>query len=190
MRIITRKQAKTQGLLRYYTNKPCKRDHIAERITSTSDCVECKQLKEKERYHQNKNYRQEHYQRNRELCLARQKRLYETHYDDILVYQSEWRANNKERISQYRKDNSELYAFHTAKRRATLIQATPKWAEFDMILELYQQAKQLSDSTGVKHEVDHTIPLNHKLVCGLHCIANLQVITKRENCIKHNKYVV
>lgn len=39
--IITRAQAKAQGLKRYYTGKTCRAGHIAERYVATASCVAC-----------------------------------------------------------------------------------------------------------------------------------------------------
>ena len=41
MKIISRKEAKGLGLSRYFTGKPCKHGHIAERDTGAGRCVEC-----------------------------------------------------------------------------------------------------------------------------------------------------
>jgi 5-methylcytosine-specific restriction endonuclease McrA len=41
MRVITRKIAISQNLIRYYTGKPCKNGHIAERFVSSGGCEEC-----------------------------------------------------------------------------------------------------------------------------------------------------
>lgn len=41
MEIITRQQAKEQGLARYFTGKPCKHGHISEKTVSGGSCVEC-----------------------------------------------------------------------------------------------------------------------------------------------------
>ena len=38
---ISRKQAKSEGKTRYFTGKPCKHGHIAERYTSVGTCVQC-----------------------------------------------------------------------------------------------------------------------------------------------------
>jgi 5-methylcytosine-specific restriction endonuclease McrA len=39
--IILRKHARAQGLPRYFTGKPCKRGHVAERYTRNLTCVMC-----------------------------------------------------------------------------------------------------------------------------------------------------
>lgn len=39
--IITREAAHAQGLKRYYTGVPCKRDHVCERFVANTGCVMC-----------------------------------------------------------------------------------------------------------------------------------------------------
>ena len=41
MDIISRKEAKEQGLNRYFTGKPCKHGHVAERLVANRTCAEC-----------------------------------------------------------------------------------------------------------------------------------------------------
>lgn len=67
---------------------------------------------------------------------------------------------------------------------------TPVWANQAKIKEIYKKAVELTESTGVMHEVDHIVPISHKLVCGLHNEFNLQVLTKTENREKRNKFLV
>lgn len=44
MRVISCKLAKEQGLPKYFTGKPCKHGHLAERRVSDRGCVECSAL--------------------------------------------------------------------------------------------------------------------------------------------------
>ena len=42
--IITRKDAITRGLNRFYTGKPCRKKHIAERAIFNGGCIECMKI--------------------------------------------------------------------------------------------------------------------------------------------------
>lgn len=53
-------------------------------------------------------------------------------------------------------------------------------------MEAHEIAQMRLAVTGEKWEVDHIVPLQSKLVCGLHNEFNLQVITQRENSSKRN----
>ena len=76
---------------------------------------------------------------------------------------------------------------HMAKRRATVLQRTPKWLTKEhlaQIVAVYAEAQRLTAETGVKHHVDHVIPLMGKTVCGLHVPWNLRAIPQSENLKK------
>jgi hypothetical protein len=70
---------------------------------------------------------------------------------------------------------------------STRKEATPAWANIDAIKALYVESRRLTQVTGERHHVDHTVPLRNKLVCGLHCEANMRVLPAVENWRKHNK---
>ena len=42
---ISRKIARERGLVRYFTGKPCKHGHVAERLLSNRACVVCAKLR-------------------------------------------------------------------------------------------------------------------------------------------------
>lgn len=82
-----------------------------------------------------------------------------------------WAARNKPKRAE-----------QAQKRRAHLLQATPRWADRESIVEIYYEA----EYHGL--QVDHIVPLRSKLVCGLHCEANLQLLTEAANKSKSNRH--
>ena len=96
----------------------------------------------------------------------------------------------KKRNSEYRKRNPDKVRFWNANRKKSIKQATPKWLTKEhkkQILGFYTKAQKLEEQTGIKHHVDHIMPIKNQILCGLHVPWNLQVITKEENLKKHNK---
>lgn len=77
------------------------------------------------------------------------------------------------------------------KRRTILLRlATPRWANREKVLEVYQERERLSVETGIPHDVDHIVPIVNRHVCGLHCEFNLRVIPAFENRTKSNRYEI
>lgn len=54
------------------------------------------------------------------------------------------------------------------------------------IKRVYIEAARLTRVTGVVHDVDHIVPLNHPRVCGLHVAWNLRPMPARTNGAKGN----
>jgi hypothetical protein len=93
----------------------------------------------------------------------------------------------------WRKNNPDKRAATHAKRRAEQLKATPKWLTKEHFLEIegfYKLAKLMEKQLGGKYDVDHIVPFKGSNVSGLHVPWNLQVLTKKENIKKSNKYMV
>ncbi len=103
----------------------------------------------------------------------------------------EWYEKNKDHraksYAKWAKENKHIINSIVAKRNAAKMMATPPWADFAAIRAIYAEAASLTAETGVRHEVDHFYPLQGETVCGLHCEANLQILTKVENIRKKNR---
>ena len=110
--------------------------------------------------------------------------------EKILAY---GRSAYHKKREYYKEKNQRWYKLNAARatakviaRKAAMLKATPKWADINAIRNIYEMAQKLSNANGVKHHVDHIVPLKSPLVCGLHCEQNLRVITATENCCKKN----
>ena len=118
-------------------------------------------------------------------------------------YKKEYRAKNKEMLSikrkQYYADNKERsnelskqhYKDNTARMLASMgkDQAVARGAvlpdnyTLDSCVPFYEEARRLTQETGIQHHVDNIIPCT---VGGLHCPTNLQVLTAQANMAKSN----
>ena len=95
--------------------------------------------------------------------------------------------------STYRKENLDKHAAKETKRRAAKISRTPAWLTEDdhwMIEQSYELAALRTKMFGFAWEVDHVLPLQGKIVSGLHIPTNLQVIPATLNRQKNNRYEV
>lgn len=104
----------------------------------------------------------------------------------------QWHKANPRDRSEYKKrwyeDNKHRYRGYNASRRAALFNACPSWVDQYELVLVYHEAVRLTRETGLPHEVDHIVPLQHDNVCGLHVPWNLQVITKSANREKSNRH--
>lgn len=179
--VISRDDAKAQGLSRFHTGMPCVRGHQAPRFVSTKACVICAR-------------------ENQSKWDARNPdklRQYTAAYDSANREQrrqaaQDYRKHNPEAAngatSRYRKRNPGIVNAHCSARRARQLSATPTWLDPKDFEAIYTQAKEMSLQNGVPYQVDHIVPLKHDLVCGLHVPWNLQIIPAVDNQRKKNFY--
>jgi hypothetical protein len=98
-----------------------------------------------------------------------------------------WHERNPDYQSNFYKAHKERYVAARARRRAAQESATPSWLtaiDKAMIQEMYDVSEARYIQTGIKHHVDHIVPINGKGVAGMHVPWNLQVITAHENLSK------
>lgn len=107
MEVISRKEAKAQGLKFYFTGKTCKFGHVTERYAGNGVCVECHSGQQAE-YRQN----------NKKLLAGYNAEYQKNNKKRLSVYSAEYRANNKDRISErdakYRANNKERISEYNA----------------------------------------------------------------------------
>jgi hypothetical protein len=208
---VSLKEAREQGLKRYFTNTPCSRGHISERIVNKRCCIKCdliavskysKANREKlnvtrklrtasnpEKYAAQK---RDWVSRNAEKVRKIKKAWNAANPEGQKLRSRRWFLANKEKANtatrKWQRDNPAKYAETAARRRAAMLMRTPSWANHDMIELFYEVAQEMTRITGIQYHVDHIVPLQGKTVSGFHVETNMQVIPASINCAKSNRF--
>ncbi len=112
-----------------------------------------------------------------------------------LAAKKAWRENNQQRCNELHKRKlanepekwSAYFRQAAAARRTVAKKAKPSWADTVAILNIYRLARHQSKCLGIKFHVDHIVPLQSTLVCGLHVEDNLQIVPATLNHKKSNR---
>jgi hypothetical protein len=107
---------------------------------------------------------------------------------DAKAYREANREKTREAALKWQRKNLGRVAANNAARYAAKLRATPAWADLEKIAQIYIEAAELAKNNGVTYHVDHVIPLRSKIVCGLHCEANLRILDAGENRSKGNRH--
>lgn len=125
---------------------------------------------------------------------AKYQKWREENAESIRAHYAEYRKANRDRLiavdKEWRKSNQGIVRRNEIARLYNKLQATPAWSDLNAISAVYIEAKRLEELDGAKRHVDHIVPIKHKLVCGLHVPANLQILTAFENQSKGNRFKV
>ena len=131
---------------------------------------------------------------NPEKSAAQMKAWREANPEKVTAHRKAYREANPEKVAAsdraWRKANPGKRNAIKAKRRAAKLQRTPPWADQRAIEAIYAHARFLESITGLPHDVDHVVPLQGRLVSGLHVENNLQPIPASVNRSKSNKHEV
>lgn len=122
------------------------------------------------------------YERDKTRILAKQAEWYQGNKEEVRATQKTYEQTDayKLRKAKWAKDNKGICNANGSKRRAALLRRTPGWADHEAIKKFYIEAEDM--------EVDHIVPLQGRLVSGLHCEDNLQLLTIHDNRSKGNRY--
>ena len=115
--------------------------------------------------------------KNPEAIKARRKASYQARLERELMKAREWKKSNPARTRAL-----------SAKRIAAKLKAAPKWANQFFMEEAYDLAQRRTRAFGYPWHVDHIVPLQSDIVCGLHWERNFSVIPGAVNQSKSNRH--
>jgi hypothetical protein len=112
-------------------------------------------------------------------------RRYREKLGDVLKEKKREYYSDKQHLrrAEYQR-NKQGYIARAYQRLRNIKCLTPSDADKSKIQNFYDEAKRLTQETGIKHEVDHVIPVS---LGGLHHQDNLQILPWFENRKKGNK---
>ena len=163
-----RREALAKGEKTYLSEKACVHCGTHEKWTNSYSCVECHKRRSLEKLNDKE--------------LMAKYRTPEKEYERV----KKWRSNNYEKVRNQwlNPEHKHTRQDKDAKRRARKKDQMPPDADLTAIKLIYKQCVEITEQTGVPHEVDHIIPLSKG---GLHHQDNLQIITRDENRKKGDK---
>ena len=160
-----------EELTHYFTGNACVHGHFDVRRVKDRVCLECDRTK-----------RAKLRKSQPEIMAAKKKQSYERNKTQHLEQKRNYRQANKGKINAL-----------VASRKKHIKQRTPTWlSDFDKskIQCMYSVAAMLTRENKEPWHVDHIVPLQGKLVSGLHVPVNLQLMRGLDNISKKNKYEV
>ncbi len=95
--------------------------------------------------------------------------------------------SRRQQARAYQMANPAKRAALQALRKAQQRKATPAWANLFFLEEAYSLAELRTRMLGFPWHVDHIVPMQSKLVCGLHTDRNVRVIPANDNIRKGNR---
>lgn len=163
--IISLSAARSAGLARYFTGRPCRRGHVAERLVSSAMCSAC-------RSEDNASY----HQRTRDRQLVRIARNNEARRDEI-------RSSMRARFHAH----PESFVRSHAKRRAAISEGGLDDFTVFVMAEAVLATRRRRAMTGIDWHVDHMVPLSRG---GAHAWHNIQVIPAWLNRWKSDRLIL
>jgi|688.fasta_scaffold625812_1 hypothetical protein len=153
-------------------------------------CLDCRKSYSKVR-------RAAYYARTRESSILKTKLWREQNPEKKVQFRkAEYLVNAeaaKEAARKYRAQYPAKTNAWSRKHQLSKRMQTPKWLTQDdhwMIEQAYELAALRTKLFGFSWQVDHIVPLQGKLVSGLHTPYNLQVIPAKHNQSKSNQFTV
>ena len=214
----TRQKALKEKSTHYFTNIPCKNEHLCKRNTKTTRCLDCEKIVSRKYYYNNlkqtKEAARKSYLKHRNKNIARSKKWHENNREKSNKLKKKWKEQNKEKYlkseSERNKKKRQNPLFRLNKNMSKAIWS---WLQGSKNFQHWEEFIPYTKEKLIKHleslfapwmtwdnygaydknkktwHVDHIKPLS---LCASFeeawSLNNLQPLGASENCSKGNKY--
>jgi 5-methylcytosine-specific restriction endonuclease McrA len=204
--IVTRTEAKTAGLKRYFTGKPCPKGHISERWVASYSCDTCQRIDLSVLYATNRKGRRIRKlaatkalrEANLEAARAKERLIARRVYESRKPQVAAWRAANIERLRAYvRARFAVATEEQRAKKRAYVRNRRAKLAGnggehtgpqiLDLLIRQRHKCPFCSANLRRGYHVDHIMPIH---LGGSNDIGNIQLLCATCNISKGHKHPI
>lgn len=184
MKIVSRNDAREQGLTRYFTGKPCKHGHVAQRDVANATCTECKKCYDRKIYRLNPEIKKEA-QKKRYWINPEKQRQWHREYcainrDKKLKIKEDWRKRNPDHVRR-------KAVQYEGNRRARLMSMENRFSDSDVKDLMSLQGERCANCgkslSRAKYEIDHIVPISRG---GGNSRSNIQILCRGCNRKKGN----
>jgi 5-methylcytosine-specific restriction endonuclease McrA len=178
--IIGRDDARTLGLSRYFTGKPCKHGHISERYVSVGICTTCQEIRNNTETKEAKSARIKKWKENNRKRHCELNKLSRMRNIDA------WKI----RVKRYAQKNPLVGAAAGHRRRARIRSVGGSFTPDDIIiLQKKQKNKCINCHVSIKNSfhIDHIMPI---ALGGTNDKKNIQLLCAHCNHVKYAKHPI
>lgn len=208
----SKKEAQRAGEKYYFTGKPCKNGHVANRFSSCNSCVECRKILSKIWYSDRERARKKTAawrSNNKERSLKSEREWREKNKERVTATQKRWRDKNPERSKKkyrdwyarnieserlrslsWNKENKDYCAANARNYRARKKHNGGVHSREDIAAIFQLQSSKCAycrTALSDDYHVDHVMPL---VLGGSNDRANLQITCPTCNQMKHAKHPI
>lgn len=188
----------------YFTGKPCPKEHIDFRRTTTGACVSCERIKSRnfqaknkerlmscpDRIERIKGYKRKWSIENRERKNELSREWKRNNRDKLREAEAEWRSKPKSKAITFMRDSLRRCLVRKNNKRTEVILG---YTREELVSHLERQfLKGMSWENHGEWHIDHIVPVNHFVEIGeqdpsvVNCLSNLRPIWAHENYSKND----
>jgi 5-methylcytosine-specific restriction endonuclease McrA len=181
-KIVTRAEARAQGLKRYFLGTECPNGHIAERLSSNGSCYVCQLAAFRRRYEadpdKHRTRARKWYKENTELALERDRQFRIDHPEKRAALERSWKERNPDKVRTYSRVASKKWRSANPEKRKEVVRAWQDANPETMAANAHKRRARKSQAEGSHTPADLKAILSAQSHRCAYCRADLRKVKK------------